>query len=645
MAGTIEWRINGATVFETTKARFGLHPQSVYVGTTTNATNCIRTLRISGVRVYSGDSAYSLRLVDAADDTLQNVVEALCERAGMPAGTYDATALAAITKPVRAYTVAQVTSARAVIDQLMSAYFFTAYVTDKLYFIPRAGSAVLTLDADDLGSGIDRPAEELLPLTIGSDEEVPAQIALSYSNVDSDYNVATELSDRLLSGVISTSTVPLALGMTSAEAKGIADAILVDQYVGRISGSVALPMAYAELTPGDVVLAPDDLGNLYRVRLVRRTDAGPLLSFDWVLDDATALTSAGITSTDYTPSVTVALPGSTTLTLLDIPLLRDAENRLGHYVAATSASTSWPGAAVYRSVDDIAYDQAATVSERAVAGVATTVLGDWTGGRVFDETNSLTIALTYGTLSSSTRSAMFLDTSVNALAVGDEIIRFRTATLVSGSTYTVTGLLRGQRGTEWATGSHSLGDACVLLQTSGLRYVDMEVADIDEARYYKGVTLGKTLSSVATAQTLTSAGVSLMPLAPVQLRALRISGGDIELSWQRRTRLESTFAGAAGSVVPVGEAIEIYSVDVVRVSDGAVLRTITATTNAATYTATQQLADGVSGSTAIRIDVYQVSATVGRGLAASRTTVGGVSAQAQIVEVTVGGTFATGAVC
>ena len=561
VAGTIEWRIDGAKVFETTKARFGFEPQPFQIATAPYVGNGVVTLRISNARIYAGDVAYSLRLVDKAEDTLQNVVETLCARSGMPAGTYDATALAAITKPVRAYTVAQVTSARAVIEQLMSAYFFTAYVTDKIHFVPRAGAAVLTLDADDLGSGIDNPAAELLPITIGSDEEVPAQIALSYSNVDSDYNVATELSDRLLSGVISTSTVPLALGMTSAEAKGIADAILVDQYVGRISGSVALPMAYAELTPSDVVLAPDDLGNLYRVRLVRRTDSGPLLSFDWVLDDQTALTSAGITSTEYTPSVVVALPGVTTLKLLDIPLLRDAENRLGHYVAATSSSASWPGAAVYRGVDGTSYDQAATVSERAVLGVAMTVLPNWTGGGVFDEQNSLTVALTYGTLSSSTRSAMFLDTSVNAMAVGGEIIRFRTATLVSGGTYTVTGLLRGQRGTEWAMGSHGLGETCVLLQPRGLRYVDMEVGDLLEQRFYKGVTLGKTLSSVTTPQTLTSAGVSLQPLSPVQLRAENLGGRSIGLTWKRRTRLASTFVGAAGSVVPLGEATEAYDVE------------------------------------------------------------------------------------
>jgi hypothetical protein len=86
--------------------------------------------------------------------TLQAVVEALCERAGMPAGTYDASALASITKPVRALAVSQVTNARAVLEQLMSAYFFEGYCTDKLYFVPRGGSSVDTIDADYMGAEI-----------------------------------------------------------------------------------------------------------------------------------------------------------------------------------------------------------------------------------------------------------------------------------------------------------------------------------------------------------------------------------------------------------------------------------------------------------------------------------------------------------
>lgn len=584
---------------------------------------------------------YAYNIIDPYDDTLQNVVEDLCA-AGMPAGTYDVTALATITKPVRAYVLSQVATTRTAIEQLMSAYFFDGYVTDKLYFVPRAGSLADTLDADDMGAGLESPEDETLPTQIGSDLEIPAQVSLSYSNVDADYTTATEHSDRLLSGQVSTSTVQLPLGFTAAEAKGIADAIVIDGYASRVTGTFSVPLSYAKLVPTDVVAVPDADGNVYRVRIVRRTDEGPLLKFEWVLDDATVIESAGITSSDYTPTINVALPGGTIMELLDVPLMRDAENTLGHYVAATSSGTTWPGASISRSLDDVEYAEAARVSERAILGATTTTLGNWTGGKVFDEQNSVTVSLSYGTLSSSTRSAMMADASINAIMIGAELIRFRTATFVSTGVYTLSGLLRGQNGTEWAMAGHSSSDRVVLMQSAGMRYVAIDLPSLSAERFYKGVTLGKSLASV-TGESFTCEGVSLMPLAPVNLRRTVGTGNQITVTWDRRTRMACTFTGAAGISVPLGELTEAYEVDVVLIAGSVLKRTLSVTSASAIYTAAMQTTDGIGPSTPIRFDVYQMSAVVGRGYVASLTTAGAVTPQPQITTLTVGGTFATGA--
>jgi hypothetical protein len=516
---------------------------------------------------------------------LQTVVEELCERAGLPAGTYDASALAAVTKPVYAIAVAQVTPARAVLEQLTAGYYFEAYCTDKLYFVPRAGSSAATLTADDMGCGIDAPEPEVLPMQVGSDEEVPSQVAVNYANLDADYNTATEFSDRLLSGQVNTAPAQLPLAFTSAEAKGIADAMLVDSYASRVSGRLALPVAYARLVPTDVVTAPAADGTLYRVRLVRRTDSTPLLEYEWVLDDASAVVSAGITSTDYTPTVNVALPGSTVMALLDCPLLRDSEDQLGHYVAATSRGTTWPGASINRSIDDVEYAEAARVSERAVIGTATSVLADWTGGVVFDEKNTVTVDV-QTTLSSSTRDAMLADLTVNAMMIGDELVRYRTATLVSTGIYTLSGLLRGQRGTEWATGTHAAGETVVRLSTDGLRYVPIDTGSLAVERWYKGVTIGRTLASVSSTS-FTCNGVSSKPLAPVDVRAGGSADAGLELTWKRRTRLGSTFTGPAGAVVPLGEAAELYEVDLLDGGDAVVSTQQVATASCTFYGALQ----------------------------------------------------------
>ncbi|HRH15275.1 MAG TPA: phage tail protein, partial [Azonexus sp.] len=584
---------------------------------------------------------YAYQTIDPYDDTLQNVVEDLCEAAGMPVGTYDATALASITKPVRAFVLSQVATSRSAIEQLMSAYFFEAYVTDKLYFVPRAGSVLDTIDADDMGAGLEAPDDETLPTQVGSDLEIPAQVSVSYSNVDADYTTATEHSDRLLSGQVSTSVVQLPLGFTSAEGKGIADAIVVDGYASRVTGTFSVPLSYAERTPTDVVAVPDADGNVYRVRIVRRTDEGPLLRFEWVLDDATAIESAGITSEDYTPTVGVALPGETVMEVLDIPLMRDAENTLGHYVAATSSGTTWPGASISRSLDDVEFSEAARVSERGILGVTTTTLGNYTGIG-FDERNTVTVRLSYGTLSSSTRAGLLADASVNNIMIGAELVRFRTATFVSDGIYTLSGLLRGQKGTEWAMAGHTSSDVVVLIQTAGMRYVAIDLPSLSAERFYKGVTSGKSLASVSS-ESFTCEGVSLKPLAPVNVRRTVGTANQITVTWDRRTRLACTFTGASGISVPLGELTEAYEVDVVLIAGSVLKRTLTASSASAIYTAAMQTADGIGASTPIRFDVYQMSAVVGRGYVASLTTVGAVTPLPQITTLTVGGSFASGA--
>lgn len=523
----------------------------------------------------------------------------------------------------------------------MAAYFFEAHCADKLYFIPRGGSVLETIDADDMGAGLESHEAETLPTHIGSDLESPAQVSVSYSNVDADYTVATEHSDRLLSGQISTSVVQLPMGFTAAEGKGIADAIVIDGYASRVTGTFSVPLAYAELTPTDVVAVPDADGNVYRVRIVRRTDNGPLLQFEWVLDDATAIESSGITSTDYTPTVGVALPGDTIMKLLDVPLMRDAENTLGHYVAATSSGTTWPGASISRSLDDVEYAEAARISERAILGVTTTTLGNFTGVG-FDERNTVTVSLSYGTLSSSTRAGLLADASINNIMIGAELVRFRTATFVSTGIYTLSGLLRGQKGTEWAMSGHTSSDVVVLIQTAGMRYVAIDLPSLSAERFYKGVTSGKSLASVSS-ESFTCEGVSLKPLAPVNVRRTVGTANQITVTWDRRTRLACTFTGASGISVPLGELTEAYEVDVVLIAGSVLKRTLTASSASAIYTAAMQTADGIGASTPIRFDVYQMSAVVGRGYVASLTTSGAVAPLPQITTLTVGGSFASGA--
>jgi hypothetical protein len=106
----------------------------------------------------------------------------------------------------------------------------------------------------------------------------------------------------------------------------------------------------------------------------------------------------------------------------------------------------------------------------------------------------------------------------------------------------------------------------------------------------------------------TFVGTGLAPLSPVHLRATR-SGGDLAMTWLRRTRTGGD--SWEGLEVPLGEDSEAYEVDIL---DGAdVVRTLSASTPAATYTAADQTADFGSPQSAIDVNVFQLSASYGRG--------------------------------
>ncbi|MEM1267445.1 MAG: host specificity protein, partial [Pseudomonadota bacterium] len=101
-------------------------------------------------------------------------------------------------------------------------------------------------------------------------------------------------------------------------------------------------------------------------------------------------------------------------------------------------------------------------------------------------------------------------------------------------------------------------------------------------------------------------GVGLRPYAPAQLRAVE-EGGDIRLTWIRRTRIDGD-VWSAGEV-PLGESFERYHVRILR--GGALLREREVAASEDVYTAAEQAADAPGPWT---VEVAQISERFGPGL-------------------------------
>jgi len=466
---------------------------------------------------------------DELPSSLEGVVSSLTLRAGYEAKDFDTSPLRALTKPMRALALSQVSSTRSALEVLQKCWHFECSATDRLYLRQRATMPVVRIPFIDLGysassGGMDDP----LAIRMGNDLEMPAQIALTYPNMAGDYNADSQFSDRLISGQQSTQTMQVPVGMLPAEAKGVADALLMDAVAGLQSTTLSVPLKYAFVEPGDVVEAVARDGRIYRLRVQTRKDQGIWLELECKLDDVGALDSAAITDEGY---ITVQDPASmpdTILHALDVPLLRDADDQPGFYLAAAPdsinvATDQWKGANVASSWDDVDYASLLSILEAATVGEALTALPAWSGGPVFDEASVLQVEM-LGQLASTNRGAMLLDETVNALLVGDEIVRFRNAELVDADedrgryTYQLTGFIRGFRGTEWAMGSHVAGERCVLLNR-GVRRVNTQLNELQVQRWLKATTVGKYITDVQP-QAFTSTGCALKPFAPVGLRAL-----------------------------------------------------------------------------------------------------------------------------
>lgn len=145
--------------------------------------------------------------------------------------------------------------------------------------------------------------------------------------------------------------------------------------------------------------------------------------------------------------------------------------------------------------------------------------------------------------------------------------------------------------------------ARVVLLDGGVKPLPIGSADHGAAWNWRIGASSKPAGDPANlAVSFAPAARGLRPWRPCHARRVNLPGGDIALSWTRRTR---AFAGDnwALNEVPLGEAVEAYSIDIL--NGAAVVRTVSSlTTPAFTYTAAMQTADFgglVFGALAVRI--------------------------------------------
>ena len=565
-------------------------------------------------------------------EALFGIVADLCARAGLGLADID---VADLTATVPGYVIGPQGSVRGAIEMLARAFFFDAAESDDvLRFRARGRAPVATIDAQSL-IPLDERTGESWRERRAQEVELPERVSTVYMDRDVDYQQGTQ-SDKRASLPLPTMhsrqqmRLELALAIDATTAKRIAARTLYSAWIERSAYEAQLPPDWLRLDPTDVVDVVFSSGSTFRTRITR-LDVGAdfSLALQGVAETAaTYVSSVEADGGSGKPAQVIAALAATRLILPDLPLLRDVDDSGGagsrlYYLMGGFGPRGWPGASLYRSSDGATWSQVGRALSEAAWGATANALGSPTSPFATDDVNTLTVFMTTGgeRLESVTQEAM-LDGANGALllkANGEpEIIQFRDVTLNPDGSYTLTGLLRGRRGTDVFVDGHAAGELFVLIDPDDVETMVTGLGDVNLPRSWRAVGFG-TLFEDAEILTQSHTGRDLKPYAPWNVQAaLTGSPADISLSWVRRTRIGGELKDGIGTV-PLGEASEAYEVDILDGPGGAVLRTLSSSTPSVIYANADILADFGTVPSTLTVVVHQLSAVAGRGFPRSDT--------------------------
>lgn len=558
---------------------------------------------------------------------LDEIVSDLCQRAGLLPSDIDVTDL--VGQNVPGFMVGRQTTVRGAIEQLASVYYFDGVESDYvLKFLLRDGkSPVATITQPDLAllSGGEFFQENRV-----QEVELPHRFTIVFMDKDHDYLQQAQNARRILAPTSAMNSrnevsITVAAALSSDFVKQAAEKALYTSWIERSNFALMLPWKYLELDPSDVVTVELDDGTSFRTRLVQ-TDVG----LDFMIDVAALSEDAA----QYT-SVVASDGGDSGLTqeflsdhitkliTLCTPLLRDSDD-VGrtvsrfYFAMGGYGQPGWTAATLYKSAEGTEFAQAGAIVDEMSWGAASNALGAPEDPFQTDEVNTLRVFMNVGATDLVSVSQLEMVNGANPAALihanGDvEIIQFRDVVVNADTSRTLSGLLRGRRGTDVFVGGHAAGETFLLLDPDTVDLVSLTLGEVGATRFYKGVTTGQLFEEAPTT-TKISAGNDLKPYHPASQKVTIGGGDDLTLTWVRRTRVGGQLQDGQGTV-PLSEDSEEYEVDILDTPGGSVVRTFTGLSSPTVlYTSANQTTDGFSPPLSqLTFKVFQVSVQVGRG--------------------------------
>jgi hypothetical protein len=547
---------------------------------------------------------------------VQSIISDICTSRGMDISEIDLSGMSGSGTLIKGFFSEGLVSGRSELESLMSGYNFTAIESGEvLKFKMLKDSDLITVDSYDF---VNDSEVDSFSITKAQSSEKPGGVVVTFIDENNDYNKgssATSSKDGM-----NTLKIDLPIIMGVEQARSLASMVEQSALISSEKIEFPLPMNYYKIEQGDT-LEFEISGRPMSVR-VEKMSFGDYIQLEGVLTDRSIWEGSFFTpppacETCNPMTETTVVYSKPEVAIMEIPLFSRSEPyhhapRFAAYQNPFSESID-----AYKSMTSGDVKFYGQLRSPTVMGFSTTPLNkgklwmlDWS------ETVNVRLSDPAQSLQSLPQDQILSGLNAAAIRGQDgswEIIQFTNAELIgAGPEYRLSGLLRGQFGTEVLMPDHHPSNSTfVFLGPDKIGVIELYEQEMYSSIDYKfGTNELPTTSDKYYSLSHTGQATGLLPYAPVHAKKTNIApAGDTEFTWIRQTRFGPVdFENPS----PVNEESEAYDIEICDTSGSKLREVVDLTTPYYLYTSQQQSDDGGTLDSYI-IKVWQKSAIVGRG--------------------------------
>ena len=385
-------------------------------------------------------------------------------------------------------------------------------------------------------------------------DTVPRVVTVAHHDPARDWQVGIQRAARPGAGG-RTEAVELAAAMGADAAKTLAGAVLARGEAGRVRRTLSLGPAGLAVEPGDGARIRGEAG-LWRV-VATECERGAVAVELVAVEPGTVRATASAGRVLGAPD---RVAGATVMHAFEWPAEgeRGAGPRIG-VIAVGGAG--WRSAALLWSMDGGAsWTEAGATAAPGVLGTVE-VPPVPAPATLVDRRSAVVIALP-GHMELGEADAAAIDAGANLAFLGEKLVQFGRATPLGGGRWRLGELRRGRFGTEAALPA-GVGARFALLDGDAVRSIELPPGAIGRELRVLASGVGDAGGPVEARLAVT--GRSVVPPAPVHLRAVPTADGGALVGWVRRSRMGWNWVDGADA--PLGEEREAWEARVTR-ADG-----------------------------------------------------------------------------